>query len=840
MSTWHGPRFHKRREFLQNISALGAAGLAGGLNAVGWAAEPGTSTGPVQDRQPPSPAIPAADASPPPSSRGWPPEVLGDGHPLMKAPARWHPAAPREGVTVLWRCRFKLDKALEAGRRWWVTGSQRVRVWLDGLLLVDGPSRSDPWRWLARSAELPALAAGEHLLTAAVWHAGEASGVGQMGPPAFFLCAAEEPALDRLLGGAATWQCWHDTAPTPLEGSRMTLGTGERFQAGEHPWGWQSLDYDGRRWAKPRVVCNRAANPWGNLPLGCRLLVDPLPPMTRDPIAWQRLAWVKGVAETDARAWFAGQPLRIPPHTQCRLIVDRGGMTNAIPTLHWSGGAGATLGLVWSEGGYDPVAKRKRRRDQIGDRDELRGLRDELLPDGGRDRRWTPPWFRSFRYLQINVATAGEALELGRCEILANGFPLVRRAEMTGLDADGARNWEAAWETLRLCAHETFFDCPQYEQCQFDGDSPVQALCHYWLSGDDRLARKAIDDLHASQMAGGMLQCHYPARLVQILPTYSLYWIEFLDDFLRYRGDPGLVRCYLPAARAILEAFARDLRPDGLPGRVPHAPFVDWASGFAAGNAPQESDGGSAIVAGMLARAAAATARLEQAAGVHAFAPYWQQMAERLRQAIRDRCWNRSRSLVADTPARTSWSVHAQVEAVLAGAIRGEEARQALAASVDRPDVVQPGTFFYRYYLIRACRAAGDVQRIAPQYRRWSDVLARTGLTTFPEVEGEPRSDCHGWSSGIAISYIEDQMGLRPAIDAVGCNPLELATAPGTVPLKAALCTAGGTVRIAWGPVEDGRRRVEIETPLPVRVLATGATLPPGRHALSLPAGTDK
>ncbi|MGA2501604.1 MAG: hypothetical protein ABSH20_28010, partial [Tepidisphaeraceae bacterium] len=605
--------FQKRRAFLQSLGALGAAGLAGNFNPIGHATESGTVSNSARDRQPPSQDAIAMGGNSAPFGQSWPAELLSDAHPLMNAPARWHPTAPREGVTVLWRCRFKLDKALGAGQRWWVTGSQRVRVWLDNLLLVDGPSRSDPWRWLARSAELPAVAAGEHLLTAAVWHAGEASGVGQMGPAAFFLCAAEDSALDKLLGGAANWRCWHNTAPTPLDGTRMTLGMGERFQAGEHPWGWQSLDYDDRRWTKPGVVCRQAANPWGNLPLGCRLLVDPLPPMTRDPIAWHRLAGLKGVAETDARAWFAGQPLRIPPNTQCHLIVDRGGMTNAVPTLHWSAGKGTTLGLVWSEGGFDPITKRKGRRDQIGDRDELRGLRDELLPDGGRDRRWTPPWFRSFRYLQINVATAGEALELGRCELLANGFPLVRRAAMTGLDADGARNWDAAWETLRLCAHETFFDCPQYEQCQFGGDTPVQALCHYWLSGDDRLARKAIDDLHAGQMAGGMLQCRFPSRRVQILPTYSLYWIEFLYDFLRYRGDPGLLRSYLPAARSILEAFVRDLRPDGLPGRVPHAPFVDWAKEFTAGNAPQEVDGGSAIIACMLARAAAATARLEDA-----------------------------------------------------------------------------------------------------------------------------------------------------------------------------------------------------------------------------------
>jgi hypothetical protein len=192
---------------------------------------------------------------------------------------------------------------------------------------------------------------------------------------------------------------------------------------------------------------------------------------------------------------------------------------------------------------------------------------------------------------------------------------------------------------------------------------------------------------------------------------------------------------------------------------------------------------------------------------------------------------------VADTPSQTSWSVHAQVEAILAGALEGDLAKSALAKSVNHVGVVQPGTFFNRYYLIRACRKVGDRERIRAQYPRWTNILEETGLTTFPEVDGNPRSDCHGWSAGIALSMIEDQIGLRAAEEAVGCNPLELSPDPTAPPLTADLCVPGGQVHVQLGRPSGRGRPVNIDTPLPVRLPATGDQLPPGRHQLTLPPG---
>ena len=84
-------------------------------------------------------------------------------------------------------------------------------------------------------------------------------------------------------------------------------------------------------------------------------------------------------------------------------------------------------------------------------------------------------------------------------------------------------------------AHETYMDCPYWEQLQYIGDTRIQALISYTAFGDDRLARQALDAYDNSRIADGLSQARYPSALNQVIPTFSLYWIGMLHDFWLYR-----------------------------------------------------------------------------------------------------------------------------------------------------------------------------------------------------------------------------------------------------------------------------------------------------------------
>ncbi|MGK4456111.1 hypothetical protein, partial [Klebsiella pneumoniae] len=51
---------------------------------------------------------------------------------------------------------------------------------------------------------------------------------------------------------------------------------------------------------------------------------------------------------------------------------------------------------------------------------------------------------------------------------------------------------------LQMCAHETYFDCPFYEQLMYIGDTRLETLATYVSTDDDRLPRKALRMFAAS------------------------------------------------------------------------------------------------------------------------------------------------------------------------------------------------------------------------------------------------------------------------------------------------------------------------------------------------------
>ena len=773
---------------------------------------------------------------------GFPPA-----HPVLRTPAVWHPQAPREGyVILLLRRRFNLPHALR-NLRLWVSASERYILYLDGRLISRGPSRSDPSRWGCVRIGLGPLASGEHVLAATVLHFGPHAGIGQMGGPAFFLLHGQGRGADlpALLDTGPAWRCLRDRSRTPFKkhgwGRRApydAVGSGECIEGSQVPWGWQEPGFDDSAWTAARVVSRAAYDEWGNLPLGHALRPDPLPPMDERPERLARVAESPPEHREAAARWLAGRgAFHVPPRTKVRLLLDRGVLTSAYPVLTVSGGRGARIRLVTAEAPFLGGGPAKGNRDETAGK-RIRGHRDEFRPDGGRGRAFTTLWFRSFRYIELTIETAGQALALEDLTAVFTGYPLRRRAAFR---PDAARRrryrriWDTSWRTARLCAHETFFDCPHYEQAQFPGDSRVQALFHYLAAGDDRLARKAVDDFHASRLPEGLTQCRWPSRRVQVLPTFSLYWIGMLHDFRVYRGDLGFLRPYLDFAREVLAWFERRRRPDGMPGLVKYAPFVDWTPAFRCGNAPQERDGGSSILALLWAEACAWQAGLEEACGFPELGPRWRRLGRSLVRAALATSWDGRRRLLADTPAKRSFSVHAQVEAVLAGAWPPARARDILGRALADPDVAQPGTLYYRYYVAQALKACGRREDFFTLLRRWEGLLDGTGLTTWPESDVNPRSDCHAWSVTPAIEFLQTVLGVEPDPAASGFARLRfeptlgpLGEASGSVP------TPHGPVRVHLVRAAGGAVEAAIETPVAALVPGRRGALPPGRHRLTL------
>lgn len=772
-----------------------------------------------------------------------------DTHPVMQTPAIWHPSpdCPRLGfAVVLFRRAFRLRQALRPTTVW-VSASQRFELFLDGVRIARGPSRSDPGRWGVVAVRLPSLPKGRHVLAARVTQFGPHGGIGQMGGPGFFLLRTEAPAESAGLPFRQTdadWRCWHDRSrvggvPAVWSKRRFTyvVGAGESLRAALTPWGWETLRFDDRAWPASRVVCAHAADPWGNLPLRHILEPDPLPQMEERVERFTRVAEATGGLADAAVRWIRGEGrVTVPARTTARLLLDRQVLVNAYPELTVSGGKGARMRMVWAESPFVGTSYAKGNRNETEGK-HIWGFSDEFLPDGGRRRMFTPLWFRAFRYLELTIRTGADPLVLEDARLVRTGYPMRQRARFS----DYRRLWDVSWRTARLCAHETFFDCPHYEQMQFPGDTRVQAVYHYLVCGEDRLARKAIDDFHASQQPTGLTNCKWPSKAEQILPTYALYWVGMLEDYRVYRNDPAFLRPYLPGARAALAWFAARIRPDGMLGRVEYAPFYDWAKDFQCGNAPQDADGGSSILSLLLAESCRWMSRLETCCGFPELAPRWEQQAAALVRATLRACWSPERGLLANTSRKETFSVHAQVQAILADAWPAARARRILTRALADATITQPGTFYYGYYVMQAIKRADMRDRFTDLLEPWYRCLEGTGLSTWPEgLTDASRSDCHAWSVSPPIEFIQTVLGVEPDPRADGFGRIRFQPTLGPLPAAQGRApTPHGMVEVALKRAPDGRTLARIRSPVPVQVPGKTRCLPPGTHALTIESGVE-
>lgn len=664
------------------------------------------------------------------------PRTFPPDHCVLNTPVLRGPGAKGGYCHAVFRRRVEASAAI--GGRVWLTASQRFLLYVDGSLRARGPSRGTPGAWHVTSLPLR-LEAGIHNLEVRVVHFGEAGGKGQLGGSLFFLMTAEEANLRELVATGEAWTCREDFSRTPCfergGGTRghTAVGAGECLDT--------RTPIEEERPAP--VWRSSVGNRWGNLNIGHHLVPDPLPPLADSGLTTPFV--VRG-----SRRMVPDEAIRVEAGGEWSGWFDAGEQVNGYVSLAWRGGCGAALELVSCEAARDPETGLK------GDRDEVEGKRpegqtDRAVGDGG-DHVFEPVWFRSFRYLHLTVRAAEEAVEVQPPRYRPTGYPLEPTPEVrerVNRLAEGAqkRMFDISLRTARLCSHETLFDCPQYEQAQFPGDARVLAWFFYRVCDEDLLIRKAINDLHASRQPHGLLFSHYPSSFQQVLPTYSLQWIGMLYDFLTERGDAAFLRRYLCAAREILEVFADLRRGDGLPGRIPWPPFTDWTKGFDAGRAPEDADGGSSIVAALLAQACGWMAALEAETGYPELVPRWEAMREDLNAAVRRECLDRESGCVRDTPAQNRLSVHAQVQAGLAGALSPVELARALDRTWREDDVVQPGTFYYLSFVWQAFRLCGWEDRVEELLEPFRALMTGTGLTTWPERNHpESRSDCHGWS----------------------------------------------------------------------------------------------
>jgi len=696
-----------------------------------------------------------------------------------------------------------------------VSADNRYKLFVNGEQVGDGPARGDLDHWRFETYDLaPHLKPGRNLLAAVVWNFGEHVPWAQMTHSTAFLLQGNSE-IESVVNTDERWKVLENTAcsPVPLDRRAVpgfcVVGPGDRIDGARYPWGWERPGFDDRHWSGAARIPRSRATPRGIRDGGSNWNLVPrmIPPMERTPEGPFVIRSSAGLELAPDYLW-ENSPLTVPANSRVSLLCDRTHLTTAYPELRVGGGRDSKITLTYAEALFDGN-RQKSRRDRIEGMQVL-GNSDEFLPDGGAERTFTTLRFRTFRYLRLDLETAGEPLTIHPLKSSFVGYPFRQEATFKSDDPSLERIWEVGWRTARLCAGETYFDCPYYEQLNYVGDTRIQALISLYVSGDDRLMRKAIAQFDDSRIPDGLTQSRYPSHVRQIIPPYSLFWIAMLHDHWIYRDDPEFVRSFLPGVDGVLGWFERHLSEGDLLGRLPWWNFVDWTPEYSSGVPPGAEAGENAVISLQFIYALQYAAELCRAFGEVHQAERYRLLAERVSGAVIRHCWSAERGLVAETPEKKMFSQHANVMAILVDLVPAEKQAQLFERLLSEPGLVQC-TFYYRFYLLEALKKVGRADEYIKLLEPWREMLA-LGLTTFAEKPEPTRSDCHAWSASPLYGLLAAVCGIEPA--APGFRRVKIAPHLGELKrLEASMPHPLGKIKCRLTRAAGGALRGEIELP---------------------------
>ena len=663
-----------------------------------------------------------------------------------------------------------------------VSADNRYKLFVNGKLVSIGPARGDLFHWNFETVDIAShLQEGKNIITAIVWNDGELKPEAQISYRTAFILQGNTTAED-ILNTDKSWRCKRDKSYQPLTPeliySYYVAGPGELVdmhqRSGDSTWLPVQQLYNG----VPKGVFDYTTG-W--------MLIPRSIPQTE--LVLQRLHSVrKSDIQLPPSFPETKSAVTIPAHTKTTILLDQTFLTNAYPTIIFSKGNNAVISLKYAEGLFINEGDKKdwRAQHQKGNRNETEGKRfvgkeDRVISNGQLSQAFTSLWWRTYRYLQLQIETKDEALVIDDIYGTATGYPFKMNTNFKTPDPALSKIMEVGWRTAKLCAFETYMDCPYYEQLQYVGDTRIQALVSLYNSGDDRLMRNAITLLDNSRLAEGATMSRYPTANHQEIPTFSLWWIGMLHDYWMYRPDADFVKSKLPGERQVLSFFSKYQQADGSLKDAPYWNFTDWVGikGWHNGMAPVGKNGNSSVLDFQLLWAYQIAAELENKMGMQEFAKKYQAAANRLQQTIRNKYWDASKKLFADTQEKDVFSQHTNSLAILTGTILNADATQ-LAKKILTDTSLTQATIYFKYYVNQALTKAG----FGNDYLNWLDIWhenIKQGMTTWAEISdiNNSRSDCHAWGSHPNIEFFRIVLGIDT--DAPGFSKVKIEPHPGTL-----------------------------------------------------------
>lgn len=661
-----------------------------------------------------------------------------------------------------------------------VSGDNRYILYVNGKEICRGPARGDLGHWRFETFDIAAeLNAGTNVLAAVVWNFGEFKPLAQMSNKTGFIVQGNTDA-EQIVNTGEDWKVYKNEAYVvpAKKPARTVVGPGDEVDGSKYPYGWEGVGFNDKEWLKPRLLSRGV--PYGKFEDWDWMLVPRNIPFMEHAI--QRMGMIRRteMLDVDSSHFQKKAPLIIGKHKKVKLLFDQGQLTTAYPQLLVSGGKGASIEIGYAEALTDAQGRK-------GNRNEIAGkildsdFYDQYSTDGGMNRSFKPLWFRTYRYLELSVETKVEPLVIEDFFAEFTAYPFKEKAYFKADDVTLDQIWKTGWHTARLCAGETYYDCPYYEQLQYIGDTRIQALISLYVSGDDHLMRNAIEQFRHSLLPEGLTQSRYPSGQPQVIPPFSLYWTNMVYDYWKHREDDQFIKAQLNGIRNVLDWYEKQIDQTGMTGGMNWWNFVDWSFGpwtdqKPIGGVPKGAiDGNSSILTLQFVYSLQMAAELFTSYSEKDLSAHYMALSKKLLKATYERCWDGQRGLLADSPDKKTFSQHANILGVLTGMFNSQSEKVIIHKILDEKDLTE-ATLYFKFYLVQAMKKAGMSDGYLELLKPWKDMIAM-GLSTFAETPEPTRSDCHAWSASPNYDFLATVCGITPG--SKGFGTVNIAPQPG-------------------------------------------------------------
>ncbi len=712
-----------------------------------------------------------------------------------------------------------------------ISADSRYKLYVNGVFVEAGPCKGDGQVWFYDQVSLkPYLREGENVLAAAVLRfpmhpsKGNQSMVGTHIPGLFFEGSIVEKGGRCIeISADQEWKCIIDKRTSFIREAAgfAPLHFYENVTENREVRAWKKPEYHDEAWERvcpyERGMIRDAVSP-GNLN------PRPIPYMRRKRGRFTEVMAVRK-SETSKEQWQqmleGAGAVEIGPGKEEIVEIHAGEEMTGYLHLLLDHGTGARIQILQSESYVHKEMSEKSGKPVKTDRMDaesgvLMGYEDVYCPagDGRADHpeEYEPFWFRTFRFIQLRITTGEEGLTIRDFYYEETGYPLEIKAHVETSDESLKAVWDISARTLRRCMHETYMDCPFYEQLQYVMDSRAQILYTYGASMDDRLARKCMDDFKRAQRYDGLLCSAYPNTRPNVIPGFAIFYVWMVYDHMMYFGDKELIRFHMPGVEQVLSFFERSRTEEGYVGRTggfyrqaKFWSFIDWAPQWKVG-VPNAARKGAITMESLLyliglekgAKLASFLGREEQAGE-------YRQLAEGLRKSVRKFCVD-DNGWVMDGPGYAEYSQHCQVFGVLSGVLDRETGRRNLLETLQHREQYAQCTVSMALYLFRALEMTGMYEKTRECWNIWRQMV-NNHMTTVAESDDEPRSECHAWGALALYELPAAALGIRPA--APGFGKIKVCPVPGYLEwAKGEGLTPKGKIAVEWR--KDGERAVSV------------------------------